>query len=339
MGSHHGETRIIRHALGEGKAYTPLALRSQQLWEELQQISGYDLFRQTGVLSFGPKGAPFIQKTISSADEYGIPYQRLSHEDIQKRWPGIEAPSGYEGCLEEQAGMLYSATCVRAFREMALQAGAELLVNTPVTNISPDQSTVYTPDGNYTASQIIVSGGAWNEHLFNDLGLDVSLQPTRQTNVWFDADEELFSIDHPFPIFFADLPDGEYYGFPAIDNKGVKSGRHDDGPNVNPSSMDRTFGAYREDEQAPRQFLERFLPKAAGALVDGRACIYTRTPDNDFIIDRHPKHPHLLLAGGFSGHGFKYAPVVGEILSELIIDGLTTHNIAPFSIERESLKN
>ncbi|EZH66663.1 methyltryptophan oxidase [Bacillaceae bacterium JMAK1] len=336
MGSHHGETRIIRHALGEGEFYSPLALRAQELWEELEEKSGYELFRNTGVLAFGPKGASFIRETINSAKKHNIPYQLLDHEQIHNRWPGIEAPEGYEGCLEENAGMLYSANCLRAFKKMALSEGAELLTNTKVTGIDADSGTVTTDQGSYSAKKVIVSGGAWNTELFQQLDLQIPMQPTRQTNVWFEPEEDLYRIEDSFPIFFADLPDGEYYGFPMIDEKGVKSGRHDHGPNVDPTTMDRTFGTYPEDEQDPRQFLDRFLPKAAGQCNDGRACMYTRTPDHDFIIDHHPVHNSIVLAGGFSGHGFKYAPVIGEILAELTLTGESNFDLSPFSVTRSA---
>ncbi|AJY77521.1 methyltryptophan oxidase [Paenibacillus beijingensis] len=335
-GSHHGDTRIIRHAYGEGRQYVPLALRAQALWNELEQESGQTLFSQTGVLSVGDRNSKFVNETIASARKYDLPLEVLGSEEIQRRWPGIKIPEHFIGSLETSSGVLFVEDCIRAYRQLAEQSGATLLCNTPAENVEIDQHgvTVQTKDGRYSADKLIVSSGAWTGKLLSSLQLP--LQPLRKTIAWFDADEKLYQSSL-FPAFIFDLPTERYYGFPSIDGSGVKLGRMDTGEMVDPDHINRDFGIYPEDEGDVRRFLETYMPAAAGKLNKGRVCLFTMTPDEDFIIDRHPEYSHVSIAGGFSGHGFKFASVIGEILCQLAMNGRTEHPISGFSISRPAI--
>ncbi|MFD2369096.1 N-methyl-L-tryptophan oxidase [Brevibacillus sp. GCM10020057] len=335
MGSHHGDTRIIRHAYGEGKQYVPLVLRAQELWLELQKAAGTKLFEQTGVLSAGPTDCPFLQELRESARAYSLPLEVLQAAEVNKRWPGILLPDDYYACLEPSSGVLYAEACITSYREQALAAGARLLTNTPVTSLSPDGAgvIVHTASGTYRGERLLLSAGAWNPALLASLGLKLPLVPTRKTVAWFGADEELYSADR-FPAFIFNLEESMYYGFPSIDQAGVKIGRHDGGIEIDPDQLERTFGAFLSDEGDVRAFLETYMPQAAGPLRQGRVCIYTMTPDEHFIIDRHPDYPQIVIAAGFSGHGFKFASAVGEAASELLTRGSSTYDLSMFSLRR-----
>lgn len=335
LGSHHGDTRIIRHAYGEGKQYVPLVLRAQQLWLELEAAAGTRLFEQTGVLSAGPTDCAFLQELRESAELYSLPLEVLRAAEVNKRWPGIRLPDDYYACLEPASGVLYPEACITAYREQALAAGARLLTNTAVTSLAPDGEgvIVHTASGSYRGEKLLLSAGAWNPALLASLGLKLPLVPTRKTVAWFGADEELYGAER-FPAFIFHLEESMYYGFPSIDRAGVKIGRHDGGIAIDPDRLERTFGAYLSDECDVRAFLETFMPQAAGPLRQGRVCIYTMTPDEHFIIDRHPDYPQMVIAAGFSGHGFKFASAVGEAVSELLIRGSSTHDLSMFSLRR-----
>ncbi|RNB83099.1 N-methyl-L-tryptophan oxidase [Brevibacillus nitrificans] len=336
MGSHHGDTRIIRHAYGEGKQYVPLALRAQQLWQELEAVSGTKLFEQTGVLSAGPLEDSFLQEIRESAETYSLPVEVLRASEVNERWPGISLPDHYYACLETSSGVLYSEKCISAYREQAIAAGATLLTHTPVTAIQPDGDgvIVHTEAHTYRAGKLLLSAGAWNPALLASLDLSLPLSPTRKTVAWFGSEEDLYRADK-FPAFIFKLADEtSYYGFPSIDQAGVKIGRHDGGVEIDPDRLERTFGALLSDEGDVRSFLETYMPQAAGALRQGRVCIYTMTPDEHFIIDRHPEYSQIVIAAGFSGHGFKFASAVGEAASELLTQGKSTYDLSMFSLQR-----
>lgn len=337
-GSHSGDTRIIRFAYGEGREYVPLALRSKELWDELQQETSDPLFLQTGVLGFGPQGTDFIKEAIESAHQYQLPIEELDAEGINKRWPGVVVPEHYFGCFEPTSGVLFSENCIRAYRKGALNNGATLITSTPVKDIEVHENfvSVHTKEESYTATKLILSAGGWSGEWLSHLGIEVALQPTRQTFGFFDADHHLYDANQ-FPIFLTQTETGTYYGFPSMKGSGLKAGRHDIGQDITPDYVDHQYGVYKEDEGDTRAFLDTFMPKASGKLLNGVTCMYTRTPDDHFIIDLHPKYDHIVIATGFSGHGFKFASGIGEILCELVTNGKTKHDVSTFSIKRPAL--
>ncbi|KAB7708283.1 N-methyl-L-tryptophan oxidase [Bacillus aerolatus] len=339
-GSHHGDTRIIRHAYGMGREYVPLALRAQTLWDELEKKTHHKIFAQTGVLGFGPKGeSEFIDKTIASAQKHSLPYELLYGEEINERWPGINVPKDFVAILEPNSGVLFSENCIRAYRELAIVNGATLLTNTLVEDIEvyQDSVKVQTKYGSYTADKLVVTTGAWNGKMLAKLNLDLPLRAYRKTVAWFESNESLY---HPgnFPVFMSETPTGIYFGFPNFGGEGLKIGRHDLGEPIDPDHSKREFGAYSGDEGDVRSFLESYMPQAAGELKDGQVCMYTFTPDEHFIVDLHPEYSQVAVAAGFSGHGFKFASVIGEVLSQLAVNGKTEHDISLFSIARSSLQ-
>ncbi|MGP7818636.1 N-methyl-L-tryptophan oxidase [Niallia sp. 01092] len=340
-GSHHGETRIIRHAYGEGREYVPFALRAQELWYELENKTHHKIFTKTGVLVFGPKGeSDFVAETMEAAEIHSLTADLLEGNELNQRWPGITVPENYNAIYEPNSGVLFSDNCVRAYRELAEANGAKMLTNTPVEDfeITEDLVTIHTANGSYTAGKLIVSMGAWNSKLLSKLNLDIPLQPYRQVVGFFESNEAQYSNNVDFPAFMVEVSNGIYYGFPSFGGCGLKIGYHTYGQEVDPDTINREFGVYQEDEENLRLFLDKYMPGANGELKKGAVCMYTKTPDEHFVIDLHPEYSNVALAAGFSGHGFKFSSVVGETLSQLVTTGKTEHDISLFSINRPVLQ-
>lgn len=333
--SHHGETRIIRHAYGEGEAYVPLALRAQALWQQLEQESNQSLFLNTGVLNMGERESPFIQTLIASAVKYQLPLDILDASQVSERFPSITLPDNYIGCFESTSGVLRCEACIRAYRTLAIGHGAKLLTYHGVDSIDIHESGVTLTSGETViyADRLIVSAGAWSAEILRQLNLTLPMQPTRKTFAWFEAEETKYGQDH-FPAFSFDSPEGIYYGFPSIDQAGLKVGRHDGGQAQDPNLDIEPYDSVHDSHDLER-FLAAVMPDV-GNLMYGKTCMYSMTEDENFIIDRHPQHSHVLIAAGFSGHGFKFASVIGEMLSELASNGQTQYDISMFSLERFS---
>ena len=331
-GSHHGETRIIRHAYGEGEEYVPLALKAQELWEELESKTGKQLFLKTGVLNVGKETSSFMQNIISSSKRYSLPIEILDATTIKERWPGITVPEDYIGCYETVSGVLRCEDCIDSYRELALLNGATIKTNSRVKNISVQEKQVFvqTDSESYSAPSLVLTAGAWSKELLSLLDLDLPITPVRKTFAWFEADNEMYG-DDVFPAFSFETSFGQYYGFPSIQNAGLKIGRHDGGNPINPDEQRIPFG--KEDEKDLVEFLKEYMP-ITKSLSHGKTCIYSLTPDENFIVDLHPNYSNIAIAAGFSGHGFKFSSVIGKILGELIVNGKTSENIELFSIDR-----
>ncbi|UTR05949.1 N-methyl-L-tryptophan oxidase [Alkalihalobacillus sp. LMS6] len=336
-GSHHGETRIIRHAYAEGSLYVPFVLRAQELWTSLERESGKSLFLKTGVLSVGKEESKLVQGTLKSAEAYQLPLEVLNANDIHHRYPGVNVQPGYVGCFEPNSGVLRCEESIDAYRTLAESYGATIIGDTSVQDVEihKDSVTVFTKTDTYNAHSLVVTSGAWAQEMLAKLDLTVPLTPLRKTFAWYNADERHYGSEQ-FPAFAFETENGLYYGFPSIDGAGLKVGRHDGGVPVNPNHDLQPFGARKEDEEDLHTFLRHSLPKV-GNLTYGKTCLYTMTPDDRFIIDRHPRHEHVAIAAGFSGHGFKFSSAVGQALSQLIISGNTDIDLSAFSCRRFNL--
>ncbi|SDI75238.1 N-methyl-L-tryptophan oxidase [Natribacillus halophilus] len=335
--SHHGETRLIRHAAAEGEQYVPLSLRSQELWHQLEEEMDKTLFIPTGTLLVGENNAPFIKNSIKSAEHHSLPLEKLDANEIHKRWPEFSISEEFNGYFESASGALLNEECISAYKKLASQYGAKIKVNTKIDNIDylNNGVIVKTSTDTYYADKVIISAGAWTGKLLSSL--ELPLQPMRKTFGWFEANYTSFRYPK-LPSFYFSFHGQKYYGFPNINGSGVKVARNDSESKVEPDLMKEDFNKYKSDEDDLRYFLEKFIPRAAGKLIKGKSCMITKTPDKNFIVDEHPKFPHVLIAGGFSGHGFKYSSVLGEILSQMIIEGKPSYDISHFSITRAPLK-
>lgn len=331
-GSHHGNTRLIRHAYGEGEKYVPLVLRAQQLWDEFAQDSGEAVFEKTGVINLGPASSDFLNNVAHSARQFKLNVEELDAEAVMKRWPEIRIPQDYRVIFEPASGVLRSELAVETWIRLAREAGCAQLFNCPVTAIHhhADGVTIDTADGSYNGKKLLISAGTWVTKLLPEL----PIQPVRKVFAWFQADGR-YSTKNNFPAFTGELPNGDqYYGFPAEDNE-LKIGKHNGGQLISEPGERKPFGAVASDGSESFNFLRNVLPGIGGCL-HGASCTYDNTVDEDFIIDTLPGHDNTLLITGLSGHGFKFAPVLGEIATQFAQGETTEFDLTPFSLARFS---
>ena len=332
-GSSHGQTRIIRTAYAEHPNYVPLLRRAWERWYELEQLTGRHLLTECPCLNIGPPGSELVNGVRASVREHGLAAEELDHAAIGRRTP-FRFPDGYGGLMEQDAGFLYVEECVRAHVDSALSLGAEIHAEEAARawKAVGDGVEVITGRGTYHAAKLVVTAGAWATKLLADVG--VPLKVMRQVLLWFDvpANAARFRRD-AFPIFIADVPGGPFYGLPAIDRYGLKLARHYGAPELpNPDGV--AWNPTEADVPPVRAFLDTYLPGAVGPMTKAQVCMYTLTPDKHFVIDVHPRCPQVSVACGFSGHGFKFASVVGEILADLAQSGTTRHPIGMFAARR-----
>lgn len=329
-GSHHGDTRLIRYAYGEGEKYVPLVLRARTLWEELQELSQEKIFEKTGVVNLGPSDSDFLANVAQSAQQYSLPLERLDATGIRTRWTEISVPDNYIGLHEPDSGVLYSETAIREWIRLAKEAGCAQLFNCPVSAIeaTAEGVSVTTADGVFTGSKILVSAGTWASKLFPELPV-VAL---RKVFAWFQADGRYSSNNH-FPAFTAEMPNGDFfYGFPSGDDA-LKIGKHNGGQIIGSAAERKPFGGFPGDGSEAFPFLRHFLPGIGGCLY-GASCTYDSSPDEDFIIDTLPEHPAIMVITGLSGHGFKFASVLGEIAAQFASDQPYLLDTSAFSLAR-----
>ena len=325
LGSSHGESRAIRLAYFEHPAYVPLLRRAYALWSELEAATGQRLYTASGVLQIGPPDGEVLQGVRRSAQTHGLSVEPLSAGAVEERFPGFRVPAGMAGLLEAEAGHLAVEACVRAHLDQAEAHGATCWHGAPVRGwrVEPDGVWVRTPRGEATARRLVLATGAWA-----DLpGLTVR----RKTQHWLTPAAP--GACAGAPVYLYELPEGIFYGFPPLGGA-MKAAEHTGGEVVaDPSAVDRMV---RGADRAPVQgFLRRWLPGVdAGAIQRETVCMYTMTPDGHFAVGPHPRHPAVVVAAGLSGHGFKFAPVLGEALADLVERGQTDHPIAPFDPAR-----
>ncbi len=321
LGSSHGQSRMIRMAYYEHADYVPLLRRAYELWEELERESGQKLMHLTGGVYMGPPEGHIVGGAVGSARLHKLEHETLGREEIARRFPQFQVPKHFTGVWEPKAGLLLPERVVAAQAELALGAGAELHGREAVVGWRASESgvTVRTSKEEYHGDQLLFCGGAWTGKLLHDLG--VELVVTRQVMGWlWPVKPEAFALGR-FPVWGIENADGSLsYGFPLLaDSPGVKVARHGRGAVTDPDGIDR--GSSAADESEIREIVSRHLPDANGALLSLRVCMYTNSPDGHFIIDHHPHHRNVTIACGFSGHGFKFASVIGEALADLTTMG------------------
>ena len=337
-GSSHGQSRIIRKAYFEAPDYVPLVLRSYELWRQLEHETGVQLLRTTGGLMLGASDSAVVSGSIRSAQEHGLPHEILDAAALRKRFPPFRPPAGTLALFETDAGALDPEAAVRAHLDRAAHRGAGLHFREAVldwrANAGGKGVVVSTRQGRYEAERLVITAGPWAAQLLQSLALPLAVE--RQVQFWFEplASGEAF-LPERFPIYVWELPDGaSIYGFPALGGPadGIKAAIHHRGSACSPDTIDREVHADEIDRM--RAYLAAFIPDLAGPCLRAVTCMYTNTPDLHFIIALHPEYPQVALAAGFSGHGFKFVPVVGEILADLALTGSTAHPITLFTPER-----
>jgi sarcosine oxidase len=331
-GSSHGKTRIIREAYFEAPEYVPLVRRSYQLWRELENDSDESLLSIHGLLTLGRSDSELVTGVLKSSEMYGIACELLSRDEVMGRFPGAVPDEDMIGVFEPTGGLLDPEKCIDVHLGLARKHGAvirdgERVVSWQSTGTGVE---VVTDQDTYRANQLVVTAGPWTGRLLEDLHLP--LECWRVFFAHYDSVKRDYYTPDTFPITLWDTPAGSYYAIPYLPGQGVKVGRHDTGDVVDPENMKQTVDVAELRRQT--ETIERYMPGSTGRVLEAETCIYTVTPDHHFIIDRHPVHQNVTFACGFSGHGYKFAPVIGEVMADLVERGRTEHPIGFLSADR-----
>jgi sarcosine oxidase len=334
-GSSHGETRVIRQAYFEHSDYVPLLLRAYELWRELEQEAGVDLLHQVGLLQVGPPDGCVVHGVLEAARLHGLNVQSLSRDEIPRRFPGFRAADGAVGVFEPAAGYLRVERCVLAHLAAAMALGADFRFGVAAQSWEQDGKAIriVTSDGPFTASKLIVTAGPWAPQLLADVGVKLTVR--RKHLYWFPTSDPSYRESHGCPTYLYEQPHGVYYGFPQIDELGVKVAEHSGGavvddPTNDPRPLDPA------DLARVEAFLTECLPGVGRTMQRRSVCFYTMSPDEHFVVDRHPRSEDVLFVAGLSGHGFKFTSVLGEALAEMAVAGRTALPIDFLALRRFS---
>jgi sarcosine oxidase len=334
-GSSHGLTRIIRLAYWEHPGYVALLRRSYQLWRELERLSGERLLHITGSIDGGPANGPVFSGALRSSQQHGLPYEVMDGTELSRRFPGYRLPREIQCLYQPEGGFLLPERCNLAHINAALAAGAQVRYREPVIEwgVTGGHCWVRSLRGRHEAGRLVIAAGPWASKLVPELA-ELAV-PERQVLAWLQTSRPERFTPEVFPVFYIELEEGRYYGFPSFLVPGFKFGRyHHRQERVDPDRMNREPDS--EDERLLRMFAERYFPDAAGPTLMLKTCLFTNSPDEHFILDLHPSHPEVALAAGFSGHGYKFCSVVGEIMADLAQKGETEHNIGFLGLKRFS---
>jgi len=323
LGSSHGESRVIRLAYYEHPNYVPLLHRAYQLWADLERDSGEHLLRLTGGLMIGAPDSALVSGAKASAEQHQLAYELLDSDEVRRRHPALHLQPGEVALFEPRAGILSPEACVAAHVRLAEAAGAHVRYAEPLRSWTAGEHgvEVVTNQGRYSADQVVFTSGAYMSQVLGDERVQVRAE--RIPLFWLQPSApELFELGR-LPIYLWQQADGDhFYGFPHLQWPGAKVARHHSRDYCDPDTVDRQVNA--EDERRLRAVIEHRLPALNGPVQSSLICLYENSPDEHFLIDRLPGQPNVVFAGGFSGHGFKFASVVGEALADLVIDGRAT---------------
>lgn len=346
FGSSHGDTHITRQAIGEGEQYTPLSLRSYEIWREIEKETGKKLLETNGglIISSGAKTAinhveNFFENTVAAARKYNIKHEILDATQIRKRFPQFNVQDNESGYYEYDAGFLHPEECVSAQISLAQKYGATIHKNEKVESFSEKDGIVRvrTNLGEYEAKKLIISAGPWFPALIDDEYAKF-FKVIRQVLFWFDVKTSIERFEPKnFPIFIWELQGNKQgiYGFPAIDGQGggVKIASEQYETTTTADTVNREVSE-KETKAMYENFVAPYFHDLGDKCVKAVSCLYTVTPDSHFVIDTHPKYPSIILASPCSGHGFKHSAAIGETLAQLAIDGKSKIDTSSFSIKR-----
>lgn len=338
LGSSHGLTRIIRLAYYEDPSYVPLLRRAYELWADLEREFGQQLFFQTGSIDMGPAECEVFKGSLRSCIENDLAHEVLDSAELTARFPAYRLPAETMALYQPQGGLLVPELCVAAHVDLAARHGATAHTGERVLgwDILPDERvTVRTDAAEYSSEKLVICGGAWAPKLAPVLsGKTV---PERQVLIWLKPKRPRLFEPACFPVWNCQVQEGRFYGFPefnpAGDAPGMKLGRwHHRDEVCDPDTLDRAV--YAEDEALLRGFAERYFPEGAGDTLKMAVCMFTNTRDEHFVLDTLPEAPQVVLAAGFSGHGFKLASVIGEVMADLAQRGETRHDVSLHRLAR-----
>lgn len=339
MGSHHGLSRSVRRAYPEGNSYTMMALKSWELWQKLEKDCGQKLLVKTGNLTMGPPDSPALSGFLKSAQTHGILHEHLDSKEIRKRWPQLAVPDSFCAGLEKEAGIVFPELSVASFLDEAAKAGADLLFGEHVEDWLEKGNLVHvrTARNTFEAGRLLIAAGAWSKRLLR-LQNNV-LQPKRVAVHWLKAPPgKSFSLNH-FPVNFWQVPEinnpsfpskyKEFYSLPALEpDSPIKIAFHNGLNDCDPDNMSREVSPTEIGQI--KDVISVYLPELHGCPMHSDVCFYTMTPDQDFYLGRRPGSQNV-FAVALSGHGFKFAPVVGELLADLLLDLPSSIDTAMFS--------
>jgi sarcosine oxidase len=336
-GSYHGRTRIIRMAYHEHPSYVTLLRRAYPLWRDLESEAGERLLHVTGSLDAGPRESLFVVGSVESCRLHQLDHEVLDAREVARRFPAFRLPDDFLGVLQPDGGYLEAERSVVAQVESARRRGARVETGARVEElvVRGGAIEVRTDGGAFTAGALVLAAGAWTAKLRPELA--ELARPERQVVGWFRPRRPELFADTRFPVFDILFEEGNYYGLPASGQPGFKIGRHGHlHQAADPDAVDREV--HPRDEEVLRRALRRYFPDGDGDRVELKTCLFTNSPDQHFLIDLLGAAPRVAVAAGFSGHGFKFAPVVGEILADLVTNGETRHDIERFRLRRFTLR-
>jgi sarcosine oxidase len=333
-GSSHGHTRIIRLAYYEHPSYVLLLRRAYELWREIQDKAGEQLLYITGSIDAGPPESWVFKGSWESCKLHDLPHEVLTGAELRRRYPGYRLPPEHLALVQPEGGFLAPERCIVSYVMAAQSLGAEIHAHEKVLEWVPLREggvRVRTDRDTYEADRLVITAGAWNEKVLDVLGgLAV---PERQVLAWLQPTRPEYFRPEIFPVFNLLVDEGRFYGFPVHSVPGFKFGKyHHLEEATDPDEVDREVHDY--DERLLRGFAERYFPDGCGPTMDLQTCMFTNTEDNHFVIDLHPDYPQVSFASPCSGHGFKFASVIGEILADLAEKGMTRHDISLFRLDR-----
>ena len=333
FGSSHGVNRIIRLAYFEDPSYVPLLRRSYERWRELEAASGEKLLHVTGSVDTGREDGEVFPGALRSCREHDLPHEPLTSAELTRRFPGCRFPKDWMSVYQPDGGFLLSERCIVNHVFAALERGADVRAREAVLewDCTGDAVRVETNRGSYEAGALVISAGAWTGPLLPSLGH--LLTPERQVMGWFQPLRPELFAPGVHPVVIGEFEEGDYYSFPLFGVPGFKIGKlHHLNEATTAEDLDRE--CRDEDEAVLRQAVARYFPDANGPTMALKACMFTNTPDEHFIIDALPGLPNVFMAAGFSGHGFKFCSVVGEIMADLATRGDTPHDISLLRLRR-----
>ncbi|XP_058902314.1 peroxisomal sarcosine oxidase [Kogia breviceps] len=336
-GSSHGQSRIIRMAYPED-FYTQMMAECYQMWAQLEHEAGTQLYRQTGLLLLGMKESAELKIIQATLSRQGVEHQCLPSEELKQRFPNIRLSRGEVGLLDKSGGVLYADKALRALQDAIRQLGGIVHDGEKVMEIKPGLLVmVKTTSRSYQAKSLIITAGPWTNRLLRPLGIELPLQ-TLRINVCYWREKVLgsYGVSQAFPCFLGfSLAPYHIYGLPSGEYPGLMKVCYHHGNNADPEERDcpAAFSDI-QDVHILSCFVRDHLPNLEPEPAVMEHCMYTNTPDEHFILDRHPKYDNIVIGAGFSGHGFKLSPVVGKILYELSMKLMPSYDLTPFRISR-----
>uniref|UniRef100_UPI0037E7E0C6 peroxisomal sarcosine oxidase n=1 Tax=Semicossyphus pulcher TaxID=241346 RepID=UPI0037E7E0C6 len=337
-GSSHGQTRIIRKAYDQD-FYAHMLDECYELWAQLEREAGVKLYRQTGLLVMGPENSQYYQLVKKTLQKNKVPMVALSRDEFSKHIPHVNLTEGHGAVVEVPAGVLYADRALKTAQGQFQKLGGVIRDQEKVTDIKPGPVvTVVTSSGSHRAKSVVITAGPWANRLLGHVGLELPLE-VEKINVcyWKEKVPGLYDIKKRFPCFIqteCEESTEHIYGLPSNEYPGLMKICYHAGSEAEPDKRDQQTD--RSDINILQRYIARCLPGLETEPAVVESCLYTLTPDRNFVLDRHPTYNNIVIGAGFSGHGFKFGPIIGKLLSELSLGEVPSYDLSPFSIRRFS---